>query len=513
MKILAQELEIAPPPTKEYAFSMDASQRRIEKLNAILSVARALTAERDLDRLLTLIVDAAANVVDADRCTLFIVDREKNELWSRVTQREKEIRLPMGVGIAGTVAARNESLNVPDAYADARFNRHIDLTTGYRTQSILCVPMRSMKGEVVGVLQALNHSQGPFSVEDQELLEGLGAQAASAIENAMLYEDIARLFEGFIRASVVAIEARDPTTSGHSERVAVFTVGLADAVAREEGGRYRGLRLSNQEMRELRYAALLHDFGKVGVRENVLLKEAKLFPNELQKLEARFREVRYAMELGRARAERDLLARHGPAEAEPHIAALTADFERRRMELEDFWRFIRDCNTPRVLEGGAYDRLREIAQVSFVDIDGAKRVLLEEAEVGHLSIPRGSLSDSERREIESHVTHTYNFLSQIPWTRELRRVPEIAYAHHEKLDGKGYPRALPETAIPVQSRMMTIADIYDALTAADRPYKKALPHERALDILVAEAKQGKLDEELLRIFIAGDIPRTALRSP
>jgi HD-GYP domain-containing protein (c-di-GMP phosphodiesterase class II) len=486
---------------------VDPSQRRIEKLSGILQVARAMTVERDLDPLLDLIVRSATEVVDAERCTLFVVDKEKKELWSKVTQPTvRVIRVPVGVGIAGTVALTDTSLRVDDAYADPRFNREVDLMTGYHTESILCVPMRSTKGEVVGVLQALNHRDGPFTEEDQELLEALGGQAASALENAMLYESIAHLFEGFIRAAVVAIEQRDPTTSGHSERVAVLTVGLAEAMGREERGPYQRVVLRPAEMRELRYAALLHDFGKVGVRENVLLKEAKLFPDEFQRLEQRFREVRYAMELQRARLQVEILFRMGSEAAAKEFLALDEDYRRRRAELDEYWAFIRACNAPRVLAGGAYEKLREIARVSFQDIDEVQRPLLEDQEITRLSIPRGSLSEAERREIESHVTHTYNFLRQIPWTGELARVPEIAYAHHEKLDGKGYPRGLPQQVIPVQSKMMTVSDIYDALTASDRPYKRALPHEKALDILSQEASQGKLDAELLRIFIEAKIP-------
>jgi HD-GYP domain-containing protein (c-di-GMP phosphodiesterase class II) len=488
--------------------------RRITKLNRILHIARAMTVERDLDPLLDLIVASAAEVVDADRCTLFILDREKQELWSKVSQRaEGVIRVAVGVGIAGTVAQSNKSLNIPDAYCDGRFNRNIDAATGYRTSSILCVPMRSTRGEVVGVLQALNHQDGPFTEEDQELLEALGGQAASAIENAMLYEDIARLFEGFIRASVVAIEARDPTTSGHSERVAVLTIDLAEAVGRTSAGRYANLRLRPQEMRELRYAALLHDFGKVGVRENVLLKAEKLFPEEKMAIAQRFREVRYAMEIQRLSAHVEVMARMSPDAAAHEIAKLEEEHARRRQRVDEYWSFITECNAPRVLAGGAYDRLREIAAVTFEDLDGARHAILQEGEVIRLSIPRGSLSDEERIEIESHVVHTYNFLKQIPWTRELSMVPEIAYAHHEKLDGRGYPRRLAPDSIPVQSKMMTIADIYDALTASDRPYKKALSRDRALDILGDEAKSGKLDADLLSIFIDAKIAEAAESRP
>src|SRR5438874_10019523 len=210
-------------------------RQRVEKLGGILEAAKALVAERDLDRLLQLIVGAARRTVEADRCTLFLVDRERGELWSKVAQGVgmAEIRFPMGKGIAGAVAQTNTSVNIPDAYADPRFNQNVDKQTGYRTRSILCVPMRSVEGEVVGVLQALNKFDGKaFTDEDEELLSALGGQAAAAVNNALLHHEIEQLFEGFVRASVVAIEARDPTTAGHSGRVARLSVGLGDVLPR-----------------------------------------------------------------------------------------------------------------------------------------------------------------------------------------------------------------------------------------------------------------------------------------
>ena len=195
-----------------------------------------------------------------------------------------------GVGIAGQVAATGNIINIPDAYADPRFNRQVDKDTGYRTRNILGVPMRYTTGEVTGVLQALNKLHGEaFTDEDAELLMALGANAASAIENAILYEEIDRLFEGFVKASVVAIESRDPTTSGHSERVAELTLGIAENLQKVDKGVYAGIRFTGDDMREIRYAALLHDFGKVGVRENVLTKANKLYPGELEMIETRFR--------------------------------------------------------------------------------------------------------------------------------------------------------------------------------------------------------------------------------
>jgi len=461
-------------------------ERRVQKLQSILEVAKAMTAERDLDALLGLILREAAAVVEADRCTLFLVDRERGELWSKIAHGAGEIRIPLGAGIAGAVAGSGRPARIDDAYADPRFNREVDRETGYRTRSVLCVPMLSTRREVVGVLQALNRRDGPFTAEDEELLVALGGQAASAIENAVLHADIERLFEGFVRASVVAIEARDPTTAGHSGRVADFTVGLARAVERAPPPSLTGVRFAPDELRQLRYAALLHDFGKVGVREHVLVKAEKLYPHERDLLAARFRLARARLELERAEAG---------------LSGGRADgFEARLLELDEFWQLVLECNRPTVLAEDRSHKLAQLAGRTWRDGE-EERALLTPEELRVLSIPRGSLSDDERREIESHVSHTYRFLSQIPWTRALRRVPDIAHAHHEKLDGRGYPRGLPGGAIPVEARMMTIADIYDALTASDRPYKRAVPAEKALDILAQEAKRGGLDPAILAVFV------------
>lgn len=478
-----------------------ALRNRIEKLTALLDVAKAMTAERDPDKLLGIILDEALAVVNADRCSIWVVERDRNEMWTKVAHGEKEtIRMPIGVGIAGQVAKTGEIINIPDAYADPRFNRQIDKATGYRTRNILAVPMRNTRGDVTGVAQALNRKDGvPFNDEDVELLLALGANAASALENANLYKEIDSLFEGFVRASVIAIESRDPTTSGHSERVADLTLGIAQNIERADTGPYSGIRFSEQSLREIRYAALLHDFGKVGVRENVLVKANKLYPGELAAIETRFRALHAQKKAAFLQATIDALRKQSD---------LPLDYEKAMQselkELDAFIDFIRQCNRPTVLDSSGFEKLREIAKLTF-DEGGDPAPILSERELERLSIPRGSLDQKERLEIESHVTHTFRFLSQIPWTRDLRGVPEIAYAHHEKLDGLGYPRQLQQEQIPIQSRMMTVADIYDALTASDRPYKKAVPHERALKILEEEAGMGKLDRKLLDIFIEAKV--------
>jgi HD-GYP domain-containing protein (c-di-GMP phosphodiesterase class II) len=471
-----------------------------------------MMAERDLNQLLPLILDEAATVVGADRCTLFILDREKNELWSKFAQgAEEEIRVPAGKGIAGAVAQTGVTVNIPDAYADERFSGAYDQASGYRTKSILCVPMRHAKGEVVGVLQALNKKNAEvFDSEDEELFLALGGQAAAAIQNALLLEEINRLFEGFVSASVVAIEARDPTTAGHSSRVASLTVELARTVEQVSTGPYQNIRFSTQEISEIRYASLLHDFGKVGVRDAVLIKAEKLYPHELDALKTRFELARKDRQLESCHRRLRLLKERGmdafaEVEAEEN-ERLTQSLQ----ELEDAFNFVLTCNRPTVLAQGGFEQLTQISGIQFSDARGQSKPLLTETEVRTLSIPKGSLSQEERLEIERHVEHTFRFLSQIPWTRTLRRVPEIAYAHHEKLNGQGYPRAIPAKAIPLQSKMMAISDIYDALTASDRPYKKAVPHNLALDIISKEASAGQLDLELFKLFVEARVPTKAL---
>jgi len=475
-----------------------ALERRLQKLQSILEVAKAMTAERQVTRLLGLVNDAAARVAEADRCSIFVVDRDKRELWTPVAHGTGEIRVPLGAGIAGAVASDGQVISIPDAYADPRFNQQVDAATGYRTRTILCVPMTNTHGEVVGVIQALNRRDGAFGAEDQELLSALAGPAASAIENALLHEEIERLFEGFVQASVVAIEARDPTTAGHSGRVATLTTGLARAVEAAPPPAWRGVAFDAASLQQLRYAALLHDFGKVGVREHVLVKADKLYPHQLELLGARF-------DLARAGVENRRLVARLEGRGEDEAAAELA-------RLEGFWELILAANRPTVLAEAVGQGLHAVAACQIADPRGGRRALLSEEELRLLTIPKGSLSDEERREIESHVAHTFRFLSQIPWTRTLRRVPEIAYGHHEKLDGHGYPRAIPAPAIAVETRMMTIADIYDALTASDRPYKKALPAQKALDILADEARRGQVDAPLLGVFIESGTWKAVLKS-
>jgi HD-GYP domain-containing protein (c-di-GMP phosphodiesterase class II) len=344
-----------------------------------------------------------------------------------------------------------------------------------------------------------------FSPRQQEIFQSFAWQAAVVLENSQLYDSIHRLFEGFVRAAVTAIETRDPATSGHSFRVANLTVALAEVVDRTDSGPYASVRFSRDQVREIRYASLLHDFGKVGVREEVLVKAKKLYPAQLEVIRQRFGLVRRTLENESLRSRMDYLLTNGREKFLAGQKEFDARLAGQLREVDEYSEAIIWANEPTVQPEGNFDRLLEIANLNYEDLDGKKRPVLTSEEVQMLSIRKGSLDEEERLQIESHVLHTVSFLQQIPWTNELRNIPEIASGHHEKLNGTGYPYKLSAPEIPMQTRMMTISDIFDALAAADRPYKKAVSIERALEILELSVKAGELDPGLFEIFLSARI--------
>jgi response regulator RpfG family c-di-GMP phosphodiesterase len=287
--------------------------------------------------------------------------------------------------------------------------------------------------------------------------------------------------------------------------VANLTIALAEAADRADTGPLAAVRFTREDMRTLRYASLLHDFGKVGVREDVLVKAKKLYPAQLDRVRDRFKLARRSWEVSVMRRRLDYALEHGREAYFAHAAAFDAELTDASARLERDLAAVEQAMEPTVVADGAFERLAAIAAVSFEDVDGTSRPLLDDDEVRLLSLRKGSLSEDERREIESHVVHSYRFLSQIPWTREIRRIPEIAVSHHEKLNGTGYPNRLAGDAIPLQTRMMTIADIFDALAAVDRPYKKAVPIDRALEILAAAVEDGELDGPLFNLFVTSRV--------
>jgi len=524
----------------------DVTERHRE-LTELTSIGVALSTERDLFTLLEMILGQARRITSSDAGSLYLTERTEGggaatTMRFKLAQNHTLPALPLQESIvpidhaslAGYAAATGDPLVIADVYllpddVSYKQNRSFDEKFGYRTKSMLVIPMKTHRDEIIGVLQLINRKRdstaklmSPEIVDREvityderavEMVSALASQAAVAIENGRLYEDIEQLFQGFVTAAVTAIESRDPTTSGHSSRVATLTVGLAQAVDRGGEGPYRDVRFTREQLRELRYAGLLHDFGKVGVREQVLVKQKKLYPGDLDLIRRRFAFLTQSADLTfeRQRVERLLAGGRESHDAAVHEMRRARDATRDQLARQ--LDAIVQANEPTILPEGSFEELKQINAITYVDFDGVERRLLDDDELQFLMIRKGNLDDAERREIESHVTHTYRFLEQIPWTRELRGIPEIAYGHHEKLNGRGYPRAVTADAIPVQTRMMTISDIFDALTATDRPYKRAVPWDRALDILKMEAKEGMLDEHLLASFITARVFDQLLLAP
>ena len=562
-----------------------AARARYER-DELLAISRALSSERDIRKLLDLILFKSRQITGADAGSVYVleaaevdevdevnevkstgeadtVDRssppvpEPREILRRrsaalgsgksgnttlhfmlsqndsMTVDFQELRLKVdGSSIAGKTALGGRPINIPDLGSSTpadieglTHNRTFDQKTGYEARSMLTVPMTSAMGDVIGVIQLINKKREPakklqkpsdfadqvvpFDHSSEEMALALASQAGVSLENAILYDEIRRLFESFVDASVTAIESRDPTTSGHSRRVATLSVALAEKVDAVTAGPLAGLHFSRDDLRQIEYAGMLHDFGKVGVREHVLVKAKKLYDWQLSAVSMRFRYVRKSMEAEALRRKVSVFE-SGTADVQAALSAIDADLGARMAILDECWRLVLAADEPTLMDRPALARLMEIANLTYADEAGNAQPYLTPDELVALQVPRGSLTADERQQIQRHVDHTIAFLRTIPWGRTLYNVPHIAGAHHELLDGSGYPKRLRGAEIPVEARMLTIADIFDALTASDRPYKSAVPVGRALGILEGEVKAGKCDGDLFRLFVEAEVYKRVL---
>jgi HD-GYP domain-containing protein (c-di-GMP phosphodiesterase class II) len=530
--------------------SIAAERQTIEQL---LAIGTALSDCLNLTELLELILTKSREITCSDAGSVYLVDRSqsKPKLIFQAAQNDSLPNLSFQVAsipldlasLAGYVATTGESLNIPDAYAlpsdvPYQFDRQFDLEFAYRTVSVLVLPMQNREGETIGVLQlidrklnadlqitpdnALSITQA-YSDWEQQIIRSLASQAAISIERNHLLGSIESLFDGFITASVQVIESRDATTAGHSERVAKLSVRLSQEVNSVETGILQSIQFSDRQLQEIRYAALLHDFGKISVPESIVQKSHKLYPHQLAELSHRFNLLRRTWELQCAEQKFTYLLnppllgsndthRHDRADDNclqcNYLTQLDRDLADRLDRLQYYWKLLNQLNQPNVVFNSEFAEtleiivadLHQLATYTYRDLDDRIQPLLTLVEIEQLLIPRGSLTAAERLVVESHVSHTYDFLRKIPWTKDLQAVPKIARSHHEKLDGSGYPQGLTATEIPIQSQIMTIADIYDALTANDRPYKPRLSLDRSLAILRQEADTGKIDRNLLALF-------------
>ena len=503
------------------------AHRRHRQFKELNRIGIALSAEKDIDRLQSFILTTMRQLTHADGASLWLRTDEEGvpKLFLASSQNHsidkntyQAFTVPVDDrSVVGYTVSTGKSQIYDDAYnpppGKPVGGRSFDAQFGYRTKSMLTVPMRNYNNEVVGAVQLINAKRRfetrltvdsvdkeviSFRPDDLEMIESIASQAAVALDNKSLLDSIQALFDGFVQASVTAIEQRDPTTAGHSGRVEGLTTRLAKAVTEIGTGAYRDVRFTEDQLKELRYACLLHDFGKVGVREHILVKAKKLVPGQLEVIQARFEFIERSVQVRYATEKLEAL-RAGKS------AATLDDIDRRMREelrqLNDWAQSVVAANEPTVMPEDKASTIEFLAGQTYYDIAGNPHPMLEPQEFRFLSIRKGTLDPQERLEMESHVTHSFHFLTKIPWTPIMKGIPEIAYGHHEKLDGSGYPRGLTAEQIPLQARMMTIADIFDALTAQDRPYKRAVPAATALDILHAEAEQGKLDRDLLDVFV------------
>jgi HD-GYP domain-containing protein (c-di-GMP phosphodiesterase class II) len=492
----------------------DDLMQRLEQLNAIGS---SLSAERDIDRLLEQILVAAKSITRADGGTLYRVTEEKTLRFEIVRTTSLKYYLggttgnpvpfypiqlykdgaPNNSMVAANAALTGVTVNIADAYTadgyDFSGTRAFDSKTGYRSKSFLTVPMRNHENEAIGVLQLINATDPKtgeivaFSPSDQRLAESLASQAAIALTNRMLINQLEHLFESFINLINSAIDEKSPYTGGHCQRVPVLTMLLAEAVNETRTGPLRDFQMTEKDRYELKIAGLLHDCGKVTTPVHVVDKATKLETlfDRIHLIDTRFEVLKRDIEIDALRRNLD-----------------DKEVRERLRDLEDDRRFLQACNI-----GGERMKDEDVARVQRVakrrwrDVSGHEADFLTEDEVKNLTIRAGTLTDDERKVINNHIVATIKMLEALPWPRHLTNVPEYAGGHHERMDGKGYPKGLTREQMSVQARCMGIADIFEALTAKDRPYKKGKTLSESLEILGRMKLNNHVDPDLFEVFV------------
>jgi HD-GYP domain-containing protein (c-di-GMP phosphodiesterase class II) len=496
----------------------------LETLKKLTQIGIALSTEKDHARLMQLILSNARELTGADAGTLYSRGEDDHlhfEILMNATlsihhggTSTTSIEMPSvplytedGTPnrhmVAAWAAVSGETINIPDAYDESGYDlsgtREFDERSGYRSRSFLTVPMRNHQDEVIGVLQLINKIDqdevGPFDTSDQELVQSLASLAAISLTNKRLIEDQARLFESFIELIAGAIDDKSPYTGGHCRRVPELTMLLADAAAATRDGPLGEFSMTEEDRYELRIAGWLHDCGKVTTPEYVMDKAVKL-----ETIHDRLAEVKTRFEVLRRDVRIALLERRLGGEIDESEAERAYHEECERLDEESA--FLARCNLGGEMMSDEHkSRVQRIAERQWHAPDGRMRPLLDENEVLNLTIERGTLTAKEREIINHHIVATISMLESLPYPKHLARVPEFASGHHEHMDGSGYPRGLTGEQMSVQARAMAIADVFEALTAGDRPYKKAMKLSLALNILGRMSEDGKVDPDLFQVFV------------
>ncbi|MBF0611848.1 MAG: GAF domain-containing protein [Magnetococcales bacterium] len=503
---------------------------RIEKLNRI---GIALSAEPDTNRLMEIILLGAKELTNADAGTMYSVTEDNHLRFEIIRTDSLHIamggttgipitfpRLPLYQAdgtpnlkmVAAFAAVKDQTVNIADAYEAEGFDfsgtRAFDQKTGYRSKSFLTVPLKNHNNEIIGVLQLINARDEetkhivPFTQDDQALAESLASQAAVALTNQRLIQELKQLFEAFIQTIATAIDEKSPYTGGHCHRVPILAEMLAKEAVQSEHGDLKNFTLSNEELYELKIAAWLHDCGKVVTPTEVVDKATKLETifDRIHLVENRFQLLKKMAEIHFLKQQLQL-AKDGKLQ-ESVLESLQAELQQTLATYDDDLAFIKECNI-----GGEFmskermERVHKIAQYALED----GQPFLTENEIYNLCIPKGTITPEEREVINNHVVATAKMLTALPFPKKMSRVPEIAASHHERPDGGGYPNKLHRNDMTVQARILAIADVFEALTASDRPYKKGKTLSEALKILGFMKKDGHIDGDLFQVFIDSEV--------
>lgn len=511
----------------EAATAADDLVQRLEQLNAI---GASLSAERDISRLLESILVAAKTITRADGGTLYRVTEEKTLRFEIVRTSSLKNYLGGTTGnpvpfypiqlyrdgkpnhnmIAAHAALSGQTINVQDAYTAEGFDftgtRAFDAKTGYRSQSFLTVPMKNHENEIIGVLQLINSTHPKtgeiqaFSPSDERLAESLASQAAIALTNRMLINQLEELFESFINLMNTAIDEKSPYTGGHCQRVPTLTMMLAEAVNETKEGPLKNFTMTDKDRYELKIAGLLHDCGKVTTPVHVVDKATKLetIYDRIHLLDTRFEVLKRDAEIELLRKRLEFAEAGRKAES----GELEIAHRERIRRIDEDRTFLRACNIGgEAMREADMERVRRIAEYRWTDVAGHTASFLTEDELKNLTIRAGTLTQDERQIINHHIVATIKMLEALPWPRHLKNVSEYAGGHHERMDGKGYPKGLTRDQMSVQARVMGIADIFEALTAKDRPYKKGKTLSESLEILGKLRLNGHIDADLFDIFV------------
>ena len=512
---------------------MDHSQENISRLLRELNkIGIALSAEKNHDRLLELILVKAMEITNADGGTLYTCTEDKRLNFEILHNRSLNIHKggtsgeeisfypialyddegkPNNHMVAASAVISGETVNIPDAYASKEYDfsgtRNFDNKMGYRSTSFLTVPMTNHENEIIGVLQLINAMEKdsnkiiPFSPLDQQLVESLASQAAVTITNKALINAQKDLFDSFIQLIADAIDEKSPYTAGHCRRVPVITNMLADAVNKIDKGPLKSFSMTDDEKYELEVAAWLHDCGKITTPEYVVDKGTKLETifDRINLVDNRFEILKRDVVIESLKSRLRKLNGSGDIDQElNNDQSLQEEIQKLTEERED----IRKYNVGgESLNDDDLNRIEEIAKRTYVNPNDETVNLLSDEEVQNLEIGRGTLSVREREIINNHVSVTIKMLESLPYPKHLTRVPEYAGGHHEKMDGTGYPNKLKREQMSVQARMIAIADVFEALTASDRPYKKAMPLSQSLKILGQMKLDNHVDADLFDVFI------------